>query len=184
MCFFIQKKYILVILFLLYHCTAHKHNTPVKVMDVFKQLKNTNLTIFKNIHIESRLYRDYKHVAFSFSKTLNGKVYAIPNFFYPSIYATYACDVENYALQHGIKNELKAYNFVQNYSSTVISEYEKTGVYAIQHNSNLGDIIIFYLDNENYIAYAPDTSKIYNKFWKRCLTSSKRINDVWYTGEY
>jgi hypothetical protein len=153
---------------------------------IIDNLKAKELNTFMGISIESRKKQGGKYIAYKFIKEWKDRRFTLPNFNYYSetqIKDPKLFDVTQYAAANNIK-EKDALDFVRNYSSAIMKEYESMGVYKIFSSHKEGEFIIFFIDEKKFVAYVSDKNQIYSEFWKEKLSSSKEIELHWLLGEY
>ena len=152
-----------------------------------QNLMSRNYGLFMGLSIEARKKDNNKFVAYKFSREFKNQRYSLPNFKYYSetqIKNPLLFDVMKYAAANDIVSEKNALTFVKSYSDSVMTEYERLGVYKIFSSYKQGDFIVFFLNEKEFLAYIPDTSRIYSDFWKNKLRVSKSIERNWVIGNY
>ncbi|MFC5046662.1 hypothetical protein [Aquimarina hainanensis] len=178
--------YIFLAIFLL-GCANTDNNT-----EAIHRIKSGNFRVFKNIMIQARNHQKDKPIAYFFTKEINKKKFLLPNL------SLFNCklndstcfkkhtnkkfDIDGFIKASNIKNNNDVHQYTYNFIKEVITEYEKTGVQKIISNSDIGNCIIFYLNEKYFLAYVPEISNVYNVFWKNSFNDKNKIDKYWYSG--
>ncbi|MFD0963207.1 hypothetical protein [Pseudofulvibacter geojedonensis] len=184
-------KFYLFIVFFVVLISCNKNQD--KSNNSLELIKSSNVTLFEDVSIEARKIVEGKHISPFFKKYKNGKEYLLPNFEY------YGCNIElvnclkentnkkfdiiSYATSKG-KDSLTAYDFVNEYSKTVNTEFEKLNIKSIVSKPNIGECVIYFINEKEYVAYVPDINMVKNTNWRNRFNKKKPIDNFWYQGEY
>jgi hypothetical protein len=178
----------LLIISIIFFFTSCKRDT-YQVKDIYKRIKTSDYEIFFGIRIEARKKNGDIYEAPFFTKELNNVKYLLPNYTYHNckindtvcVYkkSNKKFDIIEFAEANEI-NRKKALEYTGKYIEKVLNEYSKIGVREVLSDSKIGNCIIFYYQDHNYIAYVPDINKINNEYWKSRFVPSNKIDDKWY----
>ncbi len=157
-------------------------------------IEKSDFQIFENIHLQARYFKDGKYRAGFFDKQIDGKRYLLPNFHYFGCesgdticlrkFTIKKINLKEFGYANGYKDTDEAYPITVEYIEKVMKEYDKIKIYKISSNESLGGGIIFYYEEDNYVAYIPDLSKVENENWKKRFTEENKIKDKWYKGNW
>ncbi|WP_313580010.1 hypothetical protein [Chishuiella sp.] len=183
-----MKEIILLISLLsLFNCKKVNHNNDSN--RIFNQVQKSDFKIFEGVYIKTSNVLDGNERVSSFIKEFNGNKYHLPNFEYYNcnigdticlkIKAKKTFDISKYNLSIS-KNKNQNYYSTLNDISKIINEFQKLDIYKIYSSTEIGNSIIFFIKDEEYIAYIDDILKIKNEYWKEKISNSKKIDQHWY----
>ncbi|WP_299187067.1 hypothetical protein [uncultured Aquimarina sp.] len=183
-----KKLIILLIPVFLLSCSSTEKHTE----ELIEKISSSKVELFKNVKIEARDYNNGVPRAFFFTKELNGKEYLLPNFLAINCkledslcfknYTDKNFDIVSFAKANNVDRK-KAFKYTEEYIESVVKEYEKIGVYKILSSSQIGDCIIFYINQDEFLAYVQDINKVFNNFWKTNFDKKNKISKKWYYGK-
>jgi len=185
-------KKLFVFLMILILCSCKKDNTDLINQKIY-QIQNSEFQIFEGITIESRYKKDSIFKAPSLFKELEGEKYFLPNYSY------YGCNDSNYkecleritnhkfdiiafSKKNNIEDENMSYDYVKEYTNNIFDHYEKINVPYILSKESIGNCIIFYIGEHNFLAYVPDRKEILNTFWLALFNEDNLVSKNWYSG--
>lgn len=155
--------------------------------DPLALIMKANYEMFYSVSIEARKMDNDKYVAYKFTKEIGEEEFTLPNYNYYSksqIENDTLFDVFKYGIANGWNGFEEADNAARQYSDSLMGEFEKMNIYKSFSSKKQGDFIVFYLDSTEFIAYVPDSSRIYNEFWRARIFSAKQLEKNWVLGRY
>lgn len=181
-----EKVLYLILLFIFSNC-SNKSNITID------KIKSSNISLFENVTIEARDFKEGKPRAYFFTKEIKDTKYLLPNI------TAFDCKIEDslcfqkytdkkfnivaFAKANNIK-EQEIYKHTSNYIIDVIREFENIGVHKIMSNELIGSCIIFFLEEKRFIAYVSNKKEVNNKFWQAKFNQKNKLGKNWYYGVY
>lgn len=163
--------------------------TNITNEEIISKIQNSNYKIFYGVTTEARNEMDGVFKTPFLKKEIDGQSYLLPNFeYYECEEPVQEClpkgfDIEKFYELNITKTSQEPHKFVRDYTTPIFKEFEKIRVYRILSRSSIGECIIFYIDENNYVAYVPDIEKIHNELWKLRFVPDNKIGEHWYAGK-
>lgn len=184
-------KKIIYILFLFLMISCKKEDNLLEKIAI---IEKSNIEVFKNVSIKATQIKDNKYKVSFFTVAVDNKNYQLPNFqFFDCKTGDTIClrnftprkvDLLEFGYANGYKDKNEGYKFTSDYIENVMREYNKINIYKVSSNPSIGDAVIFYYEENNYIAYIPDISKVKNESWKERINEKNKIKQNWYKGNW
>lgn len=185
-------KKLFILTFVVISCNT---NQELDFQQISKSLESKKIEMFYNMRISYRNSdNEGNPVVYFFTKEINGNKYLLPN------YKLFDCNildkeclskhskkqfsVKEFAIANGIENDEQIRIFTENFVDNTINEFKKLNVNSVLSDSKIGECIIFYIDDKNYIAYVPNLNNIYNELWESKFINENMIKEKWYYGQY
>lgn len=165
-------------------CAGEKWDSEIAVKEFYKRAKEReeDLDILFNVAFTARGRNDdgtffIHHVRYEFSES---KRIALPvietgrskqDIIASSDYQ----NVKEYARMQGI-TEPQALDYITEIPK-LVNELKIGKVFS---SPRQGRFIVFSLSHEDDVIYVPDTSKVYNAYWKKFFKTGKQLDEKWY----
>jgi len=180
--------YLLAIILFLNSCNDNSRHEKL-----ISRIKNSNYMLFFGVTMEARNTVNEKVKAPFLTKEINGKRYLLPNFNYYNCQKplekclrmkkiTKKFDIEKYNLKFNENKDVDAYTFTYNSTNAIFKEFEHLNVYRVLSRSSIGNCIIFYINENEYLAYVPDVNSLKNYYWISRFKKDKKEGKYWHSG--
>lgn len=182
-----QNLYIITAFLLLVACS----NKEKMLNEQIEVVQKSNYELFEGVTIEARgIINDTLRVPF-INIEKNGTSFLLPNFDYyecPSLDTTCLESksrktfniTEFSSLFNPRPKELSANAFTYQTVKPIVQEFQRLNLIKIHSSSNIGQCIIFELEENTFLVYAESGSRINNDKWKSQLVQKNSIAPSWY----